>query len=150
MTLKLLDQCRTMENLNYNDLRHDQRIILTQKIKKMEFRNHYNTIPDEGKTFTQKSETVPNMALSIREMQERFARGQEVPVRLMTPQEVVDGDYFFTKTITDLTDIDEREQRLEQLTQKLADIKAKMQEPKEPAKTEEPGAVPENTEPTGD
>jgi len=139
-----------MENQNYNDLRHDQRIILTQKINKMKFRNHYNTTPDEGKTFTQKSETVPNMALSIREMQERFARGQEVPIRLMTPQEIAEDDYFFTKEITDLTDIDEREQRLEQLQQKLADIKAKMEEPKEPTQVEELGAVPENTEPEGD
>jgi len=116
----------------------------------MEFKNHYNTTPDEGKTFTQKSKTVPNMSLSIREMQERYARGQDIPMRLMSPQEVADGDYFFTKPITDLTDIDEREERLTQLQQKLADIKEKLEEPKEPTILSEQGAEPENTEPTGD
>lgn len=109
----------------------------------MKFKSQFTTLPTPGRTFTEPSKTVPNQSLSIREMQERYARGQSVPVQLMTEQEVVDGDFELTKVITDLTDIDERQQRLDELQQKLADIKAKMKEPKEPTKQEEPSEAKE-------
>ena len=67
--------------------------------------------PYTGQQFTQKSQTIPNQAMSMRELLTKFAHGQPLTGAKFTPLyggEDMDGINMKTLDLTDLQDIAEK------------------------------------------
>jgi len=82
----------------------------------MKFRTFSTRTLPTGEKFTQPSETIPDESLTVRQIYDRFAKGQ--PLNIGNRSEIyedVDYEDAVHPGETDLVDIIENQQRIEQL-----------------------------------
>lgn len=94
----------------------------------MKFKNHYNSVPEDGEVNDQVSETIPDQSLSVQEILERFAKGLNLQGRTPIWMNEDDDDLSFDDW--DKLDIAEREAIIERNKEEFLELGKKLKDDK--------------------
>lgn len=100
--------------------------------------SRYNKRPYAGEVNTEPSKTVPGQAMTIKELIDRYKRGQSIPI-VSTTWETEDETTDEPRELIDFTDIQEVKDELKRLNEKHEKFKQKKlsEEQKKNAQSEE-------------
>lgn len=117
--------------------------------KTPKFKNHFNSIPDQGKSIKGPSKTIPDQSMTISEIMRRFASGLPVEGAKVS---VYDGEDELLPDMAKL-DLADRQELLEQTRDNVKSLQSKLRQKQKPGKEfnqddqsgDDPAVYPMNT-----